>query len=83
MLKVDVQGAEHAVLDGLADRIFEVALIEVEMALVPLYLGGSTIYDMLPRLHDAGFDVVSIDSGFVDASSGQVLDVDLLLRRRT
>lgn len=81
MLKIDVQGAEHAVLDGLADRIAEVHLIEVEMALVPLYVGGSTIYDMLPRLHGAGFDVVSIDSGFVDAASGQVLDVDLLLRR--
>ncbi|UZJ24973.1 FkbM family methyltransferase [Rhodococcus antarcticus] len=83
MLKVDVQGAEHAVLDGLADRIIEVALVDIEMALVPLYIGGSTIYDLLPRLHEAGFDVVSIDSGFVDTSSGQVLDVDLLLRRRT
>jgi hypothetical protein len=33
-------------------------------------------------MHAAGFDVVSFDDGFVDARTGQVLDVDVLLRRR-
>lgn len=81
MLKIDVQGYEHAVLDGAVSHLDRVALIEVEMGLVELYGGGSTVYDMLPRLHLAGFRVVSFDSGFVDNSTGQVLDIDMLLAR--
>ena len=81
MLKVDVQGFEHAVLDGLGDRINDVALVEIEMGLVGLYEGGASIYDLLPRLHDDGFSVVSIDSGFVDQRTGQVLDIDMLMAR--
>jgi FkbM family methyltransferase len=81
MLKIDVQGFEHAVLDGLADRIDDISLIEVEMGLVGLYEGGASIHDLLPRLHDRGFTVVSIDSGFVDRDSGQVLDIDMLMKR--
>ena len=82
MLKLDVQGFEHAVLDGLGPEIEHVTVIEVEMGLVGLYEGGSSIHDLLPRLHDEGFGVVSIDSGYVDIRTGQVLDIDVLMARR-
>lgn len=81
MLKVDVQGFEHSVLDGIEDHLDDVQLIEIEMGLQRLYEGGSTIHDLLPRLQTAGFSVISIDSGFVDRETGQVLDIDLLAGR--
>jgi FkbM family methyltransferase len=81
LLKIDVQGYEHSVLDGGRICLRRVPLIEVEMGLVELYEGGSTVHDLLPRLRDQGFSVISIDAGFVDAASGQVLDVDVLLGR--
>lgn len=82
MLKIDVQGAEHAVLDGAQKSLSGLTLLEVEMSLVQLYDSGSSIYDLLPRLHTAGFEVVSIDEGFTDPSTGQVLDIDVLLECR-
>ena len=81
MVKIDTQGYEHPVLDGLALHLDDVRLVEVEMSLVELYKGGSSIHDLLPRLHDAGFSVISIDSGKVDTRTGQVLDVDVLAGR--
>lgn len=82
MLKIDTQGYEHPVLDGVAKHLSEVSLVEIEMSLVDLYEGGSSIFDVLPRLREAGFGIVSINSsGFVDAGTGQVLDVDVLAGR--
>jgi FkbM family methyltransferase len=80
-LKIDVQGYEHPVLNGARRALELVPLIEIEMALVALYDGGSTIHDLLPRLHDRGFEAISIGTGFVDRTTGQVLDVDVLLGR--
>jgi FkbM family methyltransferase len=81
MLKVDVQGFEHAVLDGARESMPRLRLVEIEMGLAHLYQEGSSIHDLLPRLHADGFEVISIDSGFVDPVTGQVLDIDMLLGR--
>ena len=80
-LKIDTQGYEHPVLDGIAEHLEAVSLVEVEMSLVSLYNGGSSIHDTLPRLRSAGFQVISIESGYVDADTGQVMDVDVLAGR--
>ncbi len=81
-LKIDTQGYEVSVLDGLGERLAEVTVLEVELALLPLYEGGSALEVLLPWLTAAGFGVVSLDDGHVDRATGQVLDVDVLLRRR-
>lgn len=81
MLKIDTQGYEHHVLDGCGSLLDRVEILDIEMALVELYEGGSAIYDLLPRLKDLGFSAVSVDPGFVDRTTGQTLDVDVLMVR--
>lgn len=81
MLKIDTQGFEHQVLDGASGVMSQIDAIDIEMALVELYEGGSSIYDLLPRLHEEGFSVVSIDPGHTDPGTAQTLDVDVLLVR--
>jgi FkbM family methyltransferase len=81
MFKIDTQGYEHHVLDGGAQTLSNAVVLDIEMALVELYEGGSSIYDLLPRLRREGFGVVSIDPGFVDPESHQTLDVDVLMVR--
>jgi len=81
MLKIDVQGFEHAVLDGASESLGEIELVEIEMGLTTLYEGGSTIYDLLPRLRGENFGIISLDAGYVDKETGQVLDLDMLLGR--
>lgn len=81
MLKVDVQGFEHSVLDGARESLQDISLIEIEMGLTKLYENGSSVHDLLPRLKAMGYDVILLESGFVDAATGQVLDIDMLMGR--
>jgi FkbM family methyltransferase len=81
-LKVDVQGFEAAVLDGVADHVQSVSVIEVEVSLSELYEGAAAPAELLGRLGQDGFNIVSLDRGFVDSETGQVLDIDVLFERR-
>ena len=81
LLKIDTQGFEHEVLRGAVRSLESVVALDIEMALVELYEGGSSIYSLLPLLHERGFRVLSIDSGFVDLGTDQTLDVDILMIR--
>jgi FkbM family methyltransferase len=81
-VKIDVQGFEAAVLDGLAEHVRSVSVIEVEVALTELYEGATAPEELLRRLGKDGFGIVSLDRGFVDSDTGQVLDIDMLLERR-
>jgi FkbM family methyltransferase len=81
LLKIDTQGYEHAVLDGAADVLARTHVIDIEMALSRNYEGGSSIYDLMPRLHSLGFQALSVEPGFMDRATEQVLDADVLLVR--
>ena len=81
LLKIDTQGFEHQVLDGATGLLDRVVVMDIEMALSANYVGGSTIYDLMPRLHQLGFVAFSVEPGFTDARSGQVVDVDVLMTR--
>jgi FkbM family methyltransferase len=81
LLKIDTQGYEHPVIDGALEVIARSHVIDIEMALATNYEGGSTIYDLMPRLHDLGFQALSVEPGFTDRVTEQVLDVDVLMVR--
>lgn len=82
-LKIDTQGFESEVLAGCQTHLGDVSLLEVEMSLVPTYEQGSSLLDLLPKLVEWGFAVISIDSngGYVQTSTGQALDVNVLAGR--
>lgn len=80
-LKIDTQGYEDHVLNGSKNTLHHVKTLEVEMALVQLYEGGSSIYSLLPRLHQLGFVIHSVQNGFIDRTTRQTLDVDIMLVR--
>lgn len=80
-LKLDVQGYELAVLNGAANTIENAYLIECELSLIPLYKGQLLYREMIDHLYSLGFDLVGIDPGFVDVSSGRLLQVDGVFAR--
>lgn len=82
LLKIDVQGAEDAVLAG-AGRVLEsVVALELELALVPVYTGQRLLGEVLPDLQQRGFSLVSVEPVLVDPETGYTLQVDGLFVRQ-
>lgn len=77
-LKVDVQGYEHAVLDGAAELFAEGAIngLQLELSLIPLYGGAMTYREALDRADRLGMTLMGLDPVFADPDTGQLLQAD-------
>ena len=80
-LKLDVQGAERAVLDGATETLPRVRVIECELSLVELYEGQALLAEQLARLSEAGFALWGLQPSFADQQSGRLLQADGLFVR--
>ena len=80
-LKLDVQGYELQVLRGAVDTLSRVEAVEVELSLQSLYEGDSVFGDVLTALGDHGFSLVSLEDGFRDTDTRELLQVDGLFER--
>jgi FkbM family methyltransferase len=83
MLKIDTQGFEKNVLEGAIESLKMISIIQVEMSVVPLYEGEMIFTEMIKYLQDKGFCLRSLENGFSDQESGQLLQVDGIFSRRT
>lgn len=81
MLKLDVQGAERAVLDGAERTLPRVRAVECELSLVELYEGQALMGELVDRLAAAGLVLWGLRPTFADPSSGRLLQVDGLFAR--
>src|SRR5207245_892497 len=77
LLKIDTQGAELQVLDGLGPRIREVDLILVEASLMAFRKGIPTFVDLVEALRRTGFVVYDILEGHFRALDSALAQVDL------
>jgi FkbM family methyltransferase len=75
-LKLDVQGYEAQVLRGAGDTLPRVALLEIELSLVPLYARQTLFIDMIEHVRALGFSLVNMETGFSDPRTGRVLQFD-------
>jgi FkbM family methyltransferase len=75
-LKLDVQGAERAVLAGARETLLRVRVVECELSLVELYEGQALLEEQLALLREAGFAPWSLQGSFADPSSGRLLQAD-------
>lgn len=75
-LKIDVQGYEQSVLDGAQRLLDSVVGVQLELSLVPLYEGGVDWREAVDLLLLKGFVLESLEPGFSDPETGQLLQVD-------
>jgi FkbM family methyltransferase len=75
-LKIDTQGFEKNVLDGAAGVLDRVAGVQIELSLVPLYAGQALLPELVDYLVRRGFTLMSLEPGFCDERSGQMLQAD-------
>jgi len=82
LLKIDVQGYEEQVLAGAAASLDRFTAVRTEMSLVPLYDGQALFADILTALDSHGFDLWQLEPGFVEPSTGRLLQADGVFFRR-
>jgi FkbM family methyltransferase len=75
-LKVDVQGAERAVLAGGVETLRRVRIVESELSFVELYEGQALFDEQVALLHKAGFTLWALQQSFADSQSGRLLQAD-------
>ena len=82
-LKIDVQGFEPDVLAGATETLKSCAGLQIEMALEASYVGQVLLPEVVKLVHDQGFRLVHLETGFSDPHTGYTLEVDgLFVRRR-
>jgi FkbM family methyltransferase len=80
-LKIDVQGSEMDVLDGAKGLMDRIVGVQLETALVPLYVGEQGFRAVLDRLDDLGFDLHLLIPGYYERKLGRQLQVDVVAFR--
>lgn len=77
-LKIDTQGFEKNVIEGAGKSLADIVGIQMEVSLVPLYKDETLLADMIDFMNTRGFTLMSVEPGFSDAATGQLLQVDCL-----
>jgi FkbM family methyltransferase len=81
-LKIDVQGAESAVLDGAADVLDRIVAVELELSLAKLYEGQDLLLALRERMRTEGFALVWLgESIFRDPATDEILALDGIFTR--
>jgi FkbM family methyltransferase len=75
-LKMDTQGFESRVIRGAEKSLAHINTVQMEMSLVPLYEGELLFNDLYQLMIEKGYVLVSIEPGFSDPATGQLLQVD-------
>lgn len=75
-LKIDTQGFEKKVIDGAMRSLAYIDTIQLEMSMIPLYKDELLFTQMYELLYQKKYRLVSIDMGFTDQETLQLLQVD-------
>jgi hypothetical protein len=76
LLKLNTQGFEKEVLAGAARSLDKVTGFQLEMSLIMMYEGEMLYSDMISFLKEKGFHLFSLENGFSDPKTGQLLQID-------
>jgi len=80
-LKIDAQGFEKKVIEGAKNSIKYIKGLQLELSMIELYKGETLITEMLSLISDLGFTILSLEPGFYDKNTGQLLQVDGIFYR--
>jgi FkbM family methyltransferase len=81
-VKLDLQGGELAALRGAIGVLSATSACEVELSFAELYDDQGSWQEVVAFLAAAGFALCDVERVFIDPTSGDLLQVNALLRRR-
>lgn len=78
LLKIDVQGYEHKVLEGASRSLESISAVKLECSIVSLYHDDKTFEYYFNYFDELGYKLFDIEAGFSDPKTGQLLQFDAL-----
>jgi FkbM family methyltransferase len=81
-LKIDTQGYEMKILSGALGVINRFALIQLETSFIEVYHGETLVGDVIKYLDYMGYRVVSIEPGWENPATGELLQADFIFGRK-
>jgi len=63
LLKIDVQGVEHLVLEGGKQALLNTSFVWMELSFKPLYIGSSVFHDIYSMMEKSGFILLELSPG--------------------
>jgi FkbM family methyltransferase len=82
LLKIDTQGFEKQVLDGLSENLKNIFAVQLELSIVPLYKNQETYQYFFSFFERNGFMLWSLLPGFGNSMTGQLLQFDAVFVRK-
>jgi FkbM family methyltransferase len=80
-LKIDAQGFERKIIEGGVNSLSRINGIQMEVSIIPLYQDECLLPEMLKLMNEAGYTLMSLEPGYSDPKSGQLLQVDCIFFR--
>ena len=75
-LKIDTQGYEDQVLQGIGKLIKKIEGIQIELSLNPLYKDQSLFLQLYQKIKELGFELWDLQRGFSNIDSGKIYQLD-------
>jgi len=75
-LKIDTQGYEDQVLQGIGKLIKKIEGIQIELSLNPLYKDQSLFLELYQKIKELGFELWDLQRGFSNIDSGKIYQLD-------
>ncbi|MEM8588301.1 MAG: FkbM family methyltransferase [Pseudomonadota bacterium] len=82
LLKIDTQGTEDLVLAGAVQSLKRIALIQIELSIVPVYKGTRGFTEMIGHLAGLGFEPVLFLPGYFNRRTARLIEMDGVFARR-
>ena len=80
-LKIDTQGFEREVLEGLGDRIADMVAIQVETSLVDSYIGETDWIESILYMRERGFEVATMICNSAISEQARAREYDIVFVR--
>ena len=81
-IKIDVQGHENILINDIKkSELGAIKIILVELSRVQLYENSQTDKELVPVLEEMGFELYSLNCGFSDTETGEMLQYDAIYVR--
>lgn len=77
------QGYEELVLRGATESLSRIDTIQIEMSFVALYGGQKLFVEICEFVREQEYSLVGLEPGFVDPTTGRMLQADGLFRRES